>query len=220
MDLHSVRFARLVAVVALIALAAIAGLFVLMPRFGEVEALRTQTSEAADENLRLRAQERELLTLADEAPQRAAEAQELFAAMPRTADLPEVLTQITGAATAAGIKPGDISVLNTSIPVAVTTEQATAAEAATSLGVNLATIRLDLSVTGNRASLLRFLQNLQNLDRAMLIQSSTITSTSSTTPGAPDSMAVSGTMFVLQSSLPDLVKTAEDLVATARAGGG
>lgn len=216
MKLTRVRIVRLAVILGLVAVTVLGWFFVLSPRLSEVDTITVATNDTDLANLKLMKQQRELLDLAAQAPAKAAAAQKVFAAMPQTADLPEVLNQISQAAVRSGIKPADISVINTSIPLPITAEQAGAADAATSLGLNLATMQIDISVTGDRADLLRFLDALQSMDRAILLASNSL-SRVGTTATAQESMTVTGTMFILQSELPDLVKNAATVVADATA---
>lgn len=217
MKLNRVRVAIGLAVLVVLAVVAVGWLVVLSPRMSEADQLLVEASDAEIANMKLLRQQRDLMDLAELAPAKAADAQRLFAAMPQQAELPAVIDQITKAAVDAGITPADITVINTGIPVPVTPEQATTADAATSLGVNLATMKVDIVVAGSRESLLAFLDGLQALDRALLIQSTAITAAPENSPTQLETMTVSGSMFVLQSSLPDLVAGAKEVVAQAQA---
>lgn len=217
MRLNRVRMATILAIVMVTAVAAVGWFAVLGPRTSEADQLMMEASDTELANIKLLRQQRDLLGLADQAPAKAAEAQRLFAAMPQQAELPEVIDQITQAALDAGIPPADITVINTGIPAPVTPDQPTTADAATSLGVNLATMKVDIVVAGSRESLLDFVDRLQGLDRALLIQSTAITAAPDNAPSEAETMTVTGSMFVLQSSLPDLVAGAREVVAQAQA---
>jgi hypothetical protein len=102
--------------------------------------------------------------------------------------------------------------------VPITTKGSTASatgKAAAQAGVNLATMDLVVSVAGKRAELLKFLDNLQALDRALLISATKFNQNVTDTGKATESLDVTGTMFVLQSKLPDLVAQVDALVAEA-----
>ena len=139
------------------------------------------------------------------APAAAAEAEKLFASMPQEADIPEVITQISKAAESAGIAPADIQTINTSVPVPVG-GPATQGES----GVALATMQVDVTVKGSDEQLKKFLDNLQALDRSILVQSTNVTAT-----GGASALQVTGQMFVLQSPLEDLVQTVTKVVEEA-----
>jgi len=213
MNLSRVRLARLIVIVFLISIAAVAWLFVLQPRQASIESTRVDIEDAQLMQQTLIKRNAELRALLEIAPGVAEEAQAIFAALPNTAQLPELLDQITAAAINAGIPASDISVINTSIPAPISESDPQAAAAADELGVDLGIITIDLSVSGSDEEFLAFLENLTALDRAFLVESTTI---SAARDGSTEqTMSVSGRLFVLQSSLPDLVATVEDIVAQA-----
>ncbi|MCX6431417.1 MAG: hypothetical protein NTX29_01050, partial [Actinobacteria bacterium] len=146
--------------------------------------------------------------------QAAADAQALFATMPEQAELPAVLEQLTAAATDAGIKPQDIQTINAAIPNPI---EAAADNSAS--GINLAQMEISVTAEGKRQESLAFLDNLQGLDRALLITSNRLANvpTADAQPGSStrESLQVVGQMFVLQSKLPDLVQKVNDLLAAA-----
>jgi hypothetical protein len=76
-----------------------------------------------------------------------------------------------------------------------------------------------VTAEGTREQVLDFLDNLQGLDRSLLVTGTTDTAVSPEPgqAGATDleSMQVVGEMFVLESKLPDLVATVEGLIADA-----
>ena len=89
--------------------------------------------------------------------------------------------------------------------------------------VNLAQMDISLTVNGDRKDLLRFLDNLQSLDRAILITSTELTSAILIgTDGEKfdtEMIKVGGSMFVLKSKLPDLVANVKQLLQEAQANG-
>jgi Tfp pilus assembly protein PilO len=216
MRLTRVRLARLIAAVLLLALTAVLWLFVLQPRQAAIEVTRSDIADAELMQQALIKRDTELRSLLSQAPTVAQEAQDLFAALPRTAQLPELLDQITAAAIDAGIPASDISVINTSIPAPIADIDPETAASASELGVDLGAINIDLSVTGSETEFLTFLENLTTLERAFLVQSTSVSTTRD--GGAEQSMTVSGRLFVLQSSLPDLVAAVEELVTRTTQG--
>ena len=218
----------------LLALAAVGWFLVLSPRLSTASDLALQTEQVEFANTQLQNKYAQTVTQARTATDAAADAQALFETMPQQADLPEVLTQIIDAATRAGIAADQISVINTSVPRSITGDptagsdpESPAGAAAKGLGVDLAQLDLDVTVNGTRENLLAFLDNVQGLDRAVLITSTGLVDMSvpgaATSPeSAPNarnaglqSLDVTGSMFVLQSKLPDLVATVQDLIDQA-----
>ena len=138
--------------------------FALSPRMAEAQSINTQAMDVETQNVMLINRYNEAVSRALDAPKVAAEAQALFAQMPQNADLPQVLDQIMNAATDAGIDETGVSSLATGIPQLVP-----ASEAGIS-GVQLATMSISVSADGKATSTMEFLDNLQTLDRALLIR--------------------------------------------------
>ena len=190
---------------------------VLSPRIATAQELKTQTEQVQSANIALVKRHQEILALGEQAPQLALEAQRLFSRMPESAQLPDVLRQITAAAERAGISSRNVQVINATIPQSVDSKNgspvpATAA-AAVDVGVHLATMTIEVTVTGTNTQRLAFLTLLQVLDRGLLI-----TGTSAVSDGVnpnAGTLTVTGTMFVLESRLPDLVATAQEIIQDA-----
>ena len=205
-----VRLTVVGGVVVVLAVIAVIWLAVLSPRMSEAAQLDEQARALETANLGLMNQYNRSLELARQAPEAALQAQRLFAAMPQQAELPRVLEQITQAAIDAGIDPKDVQTINTTIPAPVTAE----GEADTA-GVALAQLQVSITATGTRTESLEFLDNLQRLDRILLVTSSRLAAAPVEGAKNRQSIQVTGTMFVLQSELPDLVKAVDDLLAEA-----
>ena len=80
--------------------------------------------------------------------------------------------------------------------------------------------RQRVSADGTPQQNLQFLDNLQGLDRSLLVTStidSAVAGTEDSRGPGLESMQVGGQMFVLESKLPDLVATVEELIAEATA---
>lgn len=208
---NPVRTATLLGIVGVVALAAAAWFLLLGPRLSEADQVATQVEQADMGNLQLRNRVNQARAQVEQAPAAAAEAQKLFATMPRAAELPTVLRQITEAAQQAGIDPSAIQVISTAVPIAT----GVAAQGAS--GVSIAEMDIGITVSGQRENLLAFLDNLQALDRAFLITATQVAGGALNDPGAGESLTMRGTMFVLQSELPDLVAQVEALIAEADA---
>ncbi|MDO8732075.1 MAG: hypothetical protein Q7L55_05815 [Actinomycetota bacterium] len=205
-------------IVALILFAAALWSLVLSPRISTAAQLKEQSAQVEQANITLARRHGEILDLAAKAPQLAHEAQQLFSRMPESAKLPAVLRQIAAAAIASGISTQNVLLINTSIPESLdkvdNSSNQISANAASSLGVNLATMTIEITVNGSQAQRLRFLDKVQHLDRGLLINAhSTITDGTHATSGT---LTVTGTMFVLQSKLPDLVAKAQTIIDKAQ----
>ena len=213
MNLNRVRLTRLISAVLLLALIAVLWLFVLQPRQNDIAQTESDLFAAQGQQTALVTRTAQLRQLLQQAPEIAADAQALFEAVPQTAELPAILDQITRAATDAGINAENISVINTSIPVPIAEADPAAAQAAEELGVALGSIAVDVSVTGSADELLEFQRNLENLERALIIES--VSMSASQDDVAERTMSIAGRLFILRSKLPDLVERVDQLVAEA-----
>ncbi len=220
-------------VVTLLVFAAASWFLVLGPRLATSSDLAAQTEQVEFSTTSMQSRYRQTVLQAATATETAAAAQALFETMPQQADLPDVLLQIIDAAGRAGIDAKDISVINSSVPRSLTGDEATGADpesaagaVAKGLGVELAQLDVDVTVNGDRASLLDFLDNVQGLDRAILVTVTGLESVNTGGDSGPEnsfptgksrelSLDVTGSMFVLQSKLPDLVAAVEKVIASA-----
>lgn len=218
-----VRNTVFIGVLAIIATAVAGWFFLIAPRLSEADEISAQASEIATSNVALQHRYNETLKQAASATTAASDAQALFSTMPQEADLPEVLNQITDAARRAGIKPEDISTISTSVPTPLSAQTAGDPAAESTSGVNLAQMQLNLTVSGKTQELLDFLTNLQSLDRAFLVSANQLTTSVTKNAAGRDvptqTLAVTGSMFVLESQLPDLVAKVEDLLQHAQDAG-
>ncbi len=205
-----VRLTIVFGILGLLVVSAISWLAVLSPRLAEADRLDQSARDLESANLSLLNQFNRTMDLAQQAPDAAADAQVLFAAMPQQADLPRVLEQITEAATEAGIDPSDVETITTSLPTPVGPPGEEAAS-----GIALAQLQLAVTARGSRGAALAFLDNLQRLDRILLITSSRMAAAPEEGAKNRQSIQVTGTMFVLQSELPDLVQEVDALLQTA-----
>lgn len=225
-----VRTHVIICVLLLVVFAAASWFLVLAPRIASAAEIAAQAEQVDSATLAMQGRYRQTVTQAASATQAATDAQALFESMPQQAELPDVLLNIIDAAKRAGIDAKQISVINASVPRSLTGNEATGADpesaagaAAKGLGVELAQLDVDVTVNGDRASLLVFLDNLQRLDRAVLVTATGLTDLNQSANGGPEnapakaggggqSLDVTGSMFVLQSKLPDLVAAVQEVI--------
>ena len=205
------RLTTIITLIGLLVFTAALWFLFLSPRMSEAGEISTRTVDLETQNLNLLSRYNAAMEQVRQAPEAAAEAQKLFAQMPQTAELPAVLDQITAAAVSAGIDEENISNLSTGIPDPV----GDGAEGVS--GVQIATMSIGVDATGSQDADMAFLDNLQNLERALLVnQTSTSLQVSDENPKQRNSdLRVGGSMFVLQSQLPDLVATVDEVIAEA-----
>jgi len=214
--MNRVRLALVGGIVLVLLLAVLLWLFILSPRMSEAAELEQRTADVEMSNITLQRQYADASTQVAQAPQAAAEAQRLFDRMPQTAELPTVLDQISAAAVDAGIPANDVTSLTTGIPAPVAAE---GSEGSTTAGIQLAKMDVGMSADAGPDAALAFMDNLQELDRAMLLTATNSSGANifGATTGDQQSLQVTGSMFVLQSKLPDLVQQVEDLMVQAQA---
>ena len=242
------RTATIISAVSVLAVGGLTWQFVLSPRMAEADSINTQAMDVETQNVMLTGRYNEAVTRAQPAPEVAAEAQALFAQMPQSAELPAVLDQIMNAATDAGIAETDVASLSTGIPQLVPESEGGVS------GVQLATMSISVSAEGSATSTLDFLDNLQSLDRALLVNQASRTPNTDTEVSAdgeetnegdeseesstdesaddgetpiskkdllaalPDeNLSTAGMMFVLESRLPDLGATVDEMLADLEA---
>lgn len=201
------RTTIVVAVLALVGLTAAAWFAVLGPRIARVSELQAEQAQWEATSLQLQNRVNMLTSLQEDALTVAANAQQLFERMPKQAELPSVLEDIARAATASGIAPSHITSITPSVPEPVTDQNsrddASTLKQARAAQIDYARMRIDIAVVGTRAQVLDFIDALEHLERAFVITSTDVSTDAE--GGGELRASVSGTMFVLQSPLPDLV---------------
>ena len=219
------RNALLLGILVVVIVAAIAWLFVLSPRMAESGDLQTQAETVELANLTEQHRLADLMKMADDAPRAAERVQALLERMPREADLPALFDQITQAALAAGIPANGISTITQSVPVPLDTPGlptsgplAEALAAAQSANAKVAKMDLTVSVTGKPGQIIDFTRRLGRLDRTVLLSGLSVANPS----GEPDGDhvgTVTGTTFILQSTLPDLIANVDEVLQSAGVAG-
>lgn len=221
----------------------IAGWFLLLsPRLEKASDLRSQREAVASENVTTKATIDDLEKKKANIGEAQADAELLAGKFPSTAAEAELFALIRKAASDAGLPEKNVTDLTPGIPalastdgsVALPADQAAPAEgeasdpnAAPAAGTDaaaggekaaapaaqLATMSLDLSVTGSQAQVIRFLGELENMDRAILIE----TVSFGDGEKGSGSATISGKMFLLP-ALVDPTKPVEgDAAATETA---
>ncbi len=196
-------------------------LTILSPRLSAAAEIEAQAENVELANITQQRKLADLTRMAQEAPQAAERVQALLARMPQEADLPDLFAQITKAATSAGIPEESISAITQSVPVplsdpalAATGPVADALDSATKSNVDVAKVDVTVSVTATDEQVLDFTENLENLERDFLLSSVSVSNPSGQAKGERVS-TVTGTTFLLQSTLPDLVANVDDVIERA-----
>ena len=208
---------------AVIAAIAIAWLLILSPRLAQSADLQTQAESIEVMNVSQQRRLTELTKMAKAAPTAAVRVQELLSRMPQEAQLPQLFTQITKAAQAAGIPAEKISAITQAVPVplddptvSATGPVADAQQSAQRANIRVAKLDVTVSVTGSLDQVQAFVKNIEELNRDFVLTGLTVANQSGGDAGADRVATLTATTFILQSKLPDLVKNVEDLLAEAK----
>jgi Tfp pilus assembly protein PilO len=222
MSSHRRRNAILQGSAALIVFGAVTWLFVLAPRISTSADLLSQAEAIETVNISQQHRLTELTKMALDAPTAATRVQALLSRMPQEAQLPELFTQLTAAARSAGIPADQISAITQSVPIplddpslSTTGPVEDAQQSAQRANIRVAKLDVTVSATGTTKEVEDFVKNIEGLERDFLVTGVTIANQSGGAGGADRVASITATTFVLQSKLPDLVKTVNDLLAQA-----
>lgn len=155
----------------LIVLFIVAAYFLLLgPRLSDVNALRDQQQQLEDANERTVQTVAELKDKKASADTMQGEADLVTALFPPDADQEQLFTQLRAAAKAAGISDADVTSIVPEAPVfGVQGRDGTTPAQAGQAGGSIASMKLTVTVAAAPDELVKFLQALQNMDRAYLI---------------------------------------------------
>jgi Tfp pilus assembly protein PilO len=199
MNLRTPAASKIIGSLILLLIVVVGWLVVVAPETDELGAVRQQIVDAGDQN-RLLAQELFTLRLqAKDLDSTRATADALAAKFPPTADQPGVFEQVTAAATAAGIGPKAITALTPTPPAIGEIDPLTGVQPAGEGDESLARQTVTLSVKGDYTATQDLLSNLEDIPRAFLIDSVTLT-TGEVTPGelgTSFTTTITGDMFVM-----------------------
>lgn len=192
MELQTPRATTCIGIVALLLIAAVSWTFVIGPEVSRLSTVRTQIQDTRDQNdvlgvqlARLVKQSRDL-----EDVRRTAEA--LAAKFPPTADQPGLFEAVTEAAVDAGIGAGGVTTLAPS-PPAVGGDVAAGGPAQPAGRGQLARQAVSISIEGSYKETLRLLDNLEQMPRAYLVTSVSVTGGAE----AGFTTTLTGDMFVM-----------------------
>jgi hypothetical protein len=195
MNLRSPAATKLLGTLALVVVAALGWFLVLGPQAAALAEVHAATDDTRAQNETLRQQ---LLVLKKQEallPETRSAAEALAAKFPATADQPGLFEAVTEAASYAGIPPRAVTALTPTPPVVGAAEAAGAvvpvAEAAPG---DLATQTVTVSVEGTYDETQQLLANLEQMERAYLVTSLTLSGGADT---GLFTTTVTGDMFVM-----------------------
>lgn len=204
----------------ILVIVAVAGWFLLLsPRLAIAGDLNDQRDGVETANAVTRTQISELREMKDQIGQAKADADLLTRRFPPTAEQSVLFNLVQQAAASAGLPASKISTLTISVPTLGTSDgsvtlpetaaapadsgtvpsdpSATAAPAAAPMSGQLASMTVDVTVSGSKDRLAAFVRALENTDRAFLVTAINVAESGD----AGSSLTLSGTMFLL----PELV---------------
>jgi Tfp pilus assembly protein PilO len=178
-------------VVVLVAVLA-AWFLLISPKRSEAASLEEQTAAQIDANATLQTQIALLQEQAKDLPEKQAELAALDAKIPSDAQLPSLIRELSDSAAKAGV---DLTTVTPAPPVpyvaAPTGTTVTTVPAAT----NLLQINLTINASGGYFELQQFFNQLERMDRALLVTNASITETEATgTDGTGEAVTSSGSL--------------------------
>ena len=194
MKLRSPAGTKVVGALALLVVAALGWLFVVGPQTAALAEVRTQTADAVAQTEGLHQRLGVLNTQVEQLPQIRSASDGLTDKFPATADQPGLFEAVSTAAADAGIPAKNLTALSPSPPVIGSGEE-TAGEAPPpedAVGT-LATQTVTVSVESTYDQTRLLLANLEQMPRAYLVTSLTVTAAE----GAEFSTTITGDMFVM-----------------------
>lgn len=193
MNLRTLGATKILGVLGLVVTAGLGWLIVVGPATAALSDVRLAITTTRDQNDVLEAQLVALTRQAEQLDETRATAAELFAKFPPTADQPGVFREVTAAAANAGIGPQDITSLTPTPPMIGAADPTTGVPLEGD-GSNLARQTVTVVVEGSYDETQRLLENLEQMPRAFLITSVSLTG------GSEDggfATTVAGDMFVM-----------------------
>lgn len=193
MDTRSPRATMIIGAVALVLIASVSWMFVIGPETSRLSTVRTQIEETRDQNDVLRVQVARLTKQSKDLAGVRQTAQALAAKFPPTADQPGLFGEVTKAAVDAGIGPDGVTTLAPNPPVIGSDPAAGVAVQQPAGASQLARQAVSISIQGSYAQTITLLENLEQMKRAYLMTSVTLSG------GAEEGFTttVVGDMFVM-----------------------
>ena len=180
----------------LLMLVALSWIFVISPKLGSVSEVSEQRLALEDGNLAMAGQLSTLRAMLEDVPTLTKDAEALAGVIPPTADQPGFFRAITDAAEGAGIPASALTTVSPGVPVlpvapapVVAEEGAPAVETAPE--PQLAVQTVSINVNGSYKELSKFLGNLEKMERALLLQNISLSSSESGL-----ALTVTGSTFV------------------------
>ena len=193
MNLATPSATKVVGALALLLIAAAGWMLVIGPKNDALAQVREQTQPARDQTDLLTLQLATLRKQAKELDTTRETARALARKFPPTADQPGLFQQVTGAATAAGIPPRNVTALTPTPPTVGGADPAAGVQPESG-PAQLARQTVTVSVTGGYTETEELLENLEEMPRAYLVSSVTL---SGAAEDGGFTTTITGDMFVM-----------------------
>lgn len=195
MNLKTPGATKIVGALALVIIAAGGWFLLIGPETSKLSEAELAVTTAQDSNALLTTQLATLKKQQQQLGKTRAEAAKLAVTFPPTADQPGLFEQVTGAASAAGYGPKDVTTLTPTPPSVGTTDPASGVAPVPATGGDvLARQTVSLTAEGSFEETRQLLENLEAMPRAYLITSLTL---GVGTEAGSFTTTVTGDMFVM-----------------------
>lgn len=181
----------------LLLLVALSWVFVLSPKLGALADTSEQSTALQDSNLSMTVQLAGLRELADDVAKMQQKGDALALVIPATANQPGFFRAVTTAAQNAGLPASALTSVSPGVPVLpvapapAVVEEGAAAVPAAAPEPQVAVQEISINIDGSYDQLATFLDNLESMDRALLVQSIDLSANEESL-----SLTVSGATFV------------------------
>jgi Tfp pilus assembly protein PilO len=201
MNLKSPGATKLIGAVAMLLVAALGWLLLLGPETAALSDVQSQTTSVSEQNDVLRLQLVELQTQEKELEQIREDAAALAVKFPATADQPGLFQAVTAAVTDAGIPTEGLTALTPTPPAVGAVDAATGVELTDQPAApELARQTVTVAVVGTYDETRLLLGNLEQMPRAYLVTSLTVTASSTDETGVATgefTTTILGEMYVM-----------------------
>jgi Tfp pilus assembly protein PilO len=185
----------------------------LTPRVASVEQMNLQVETITAQTINDQNNLKKIEKLALDAPDAARRAQALFSRMPYSVNPSDALTVFEDVISAAGVKSSDLQSLTAGVPTQLkVTAKSSKLPGLTESSGNIAEIPVTLSVQTSQAGLIALVEALEKMDRIFIISSISFANKETS---SEISVQIKGSVYILQSALPDIVGQIDQLLLEA-----
>lgn len=209
-------------ILGILILAAASWMLLLQPRISEAGEIQSSVAAVESQNASDQANLGKLQKLAKEAPAAAQRASVIFKQMPAQVDFAESLQLFMKAATSAGLAQTEIPSLTPGVPVPVKSQGNKGKGGAKLPGIdpgttNIAQVPITVTVDTTQDKFMKYLENLQSMDRIFIVNAVSMTNKLDATGQANSQVSgqIKGNMYVLQTDLPDIVAEVDKMLTDA-----